>query len=52
MLAATQAEGVGLVPETESFLLAANAGRFGFFQPSSVAPGGANEEAWHWETET
>lgn len=120
MLAAAQAEGVGLVPETESFLppgvpeppriescyrsyemqewwrdyycsidtcglaanpgtskhgfgravdlqdhlgqltfespgylwLAANAGRFGFFQPPSVAPGGANEEAWHWEVAT
>ena len=31
--------------------LAANAGKYGFFQPPSVAPGGANEEAWHWETQ-
>jgi LAS superfamily LD-carboxypeptidase LdcB len=32
--------------------LAAHAAEYGFFQPPSVAPGGANEEAWHWETET
>ena len=29
--------------------LVINAARFGFAQPSSVQPGGASEEAWHWE---
>jgi LAS superfamily LD-carboxypeptidase LdcB len=31
--------------------LVAHAAAFGFFQPASVRPTGANPEAWHWETE-
>ena len=30
--------------------LSANAARFGFAQPASVQQGGANAEAWHWES--
>lgn len=29
--------------------LAANAHRFGFSQPASLAPGGPNQEPWHWQ---
>jgi hypothetical protein len=32
--------------------LAAHAAEYGFNQAPAVAPGGANEEPWHWETET